>query len=774
MDRKLKKIQLFYLSITILFILFIVGIAFIYSINTIDKRKQELVSELRVVAAELEAQNLEYERKVLNLSNVAESFVRYHRTSVHRQEPFDSLFMSYIMSVVKKSANTYGAGVWFEPYIIDKFKFYGPYAYWSAWKLTPTWSYSSEEYNFHIQNWYAESIKFFRNKRNQIYWTNPYLDTGETKELMITVSSPILYDTTLIGISTQDISMKFLYNWLRKRNVNKSEKSFLYFIKNGHIISLSFDSTNKFTQIRQIDWLDKFNNIITNEPIKSESINIMVEGESHEIFFKQIYPNLIFGIAISNKELMKPIVKMAVPMSLISITFIILLIISHWITIRRITNLSKNVEGLNQYLQSLSDSLPDLTLVIDHNANIIDTNRIARDFFDKPLKDDNLNNFISKINDDFDFYEAIAKVILAGEIKFIAEIRNSKGQHFIGLSKLKKIYIDNKEMLLLVITDITELKQREDEINRLNKNFEALVEERTARLQSVMKDLQLQIEEKIGIENHLKMTNDELLQMNETIANDANNLLILKDELLESKTMLEEANRTKEKFLSLIAHDLKNPVHAALLSSDLIVANFDKMNLQLINDANNNINRSLKHLYKLLDNLLLWSRTQSKRIDFNPIEFSLSKIINNNIMLIKQFADKKNITFELLVGEDIKAYADENMISTVIRNLLSNAVKYSYNGGVIQISADMNPNEVTITIKDYGVGMKKQVLEDLFKIEKSQSTPGTNNEKGTGFGLIISKEFIDMHQGKIIIDSYPGEGSKFTIILPCRTSDLSF
>ena len=170
----------------------------------------------------------------------------------------------------------------------------------------------------------------------------------------------------------------------------------------------------------------------------------------------------------------------------------------------------------------------------------------------------------------------------------------------------------------------------------------------------------------------------------------------------------------------------------------------------------------------LLLNLLEWSRCQSGRMEFNPEYFEIISLIKDVIKLLNDSAQQKSITIFEKLPHNVPVYADKAMISTILRNLISNAIKFTNLGGKVVISAKQKQNDLIVTISDDGIGIKKDAIKKLFHIEESFSTIGTLNEKGTGLGLILCKEFIEKHNGVVWVESEVGKGSVFHFTLPLR------
>jgi PAS domain S-box-containing protein len=238
--------------------------------------------------------------------------------------------------------------------------------------------------------------------------------------------------------------------------------------------------------------------------------------------------------------------------------------------------------------------------------------------------------------------------------------------------------------------------------------------------------------------------------------------------LKKSQKQLKELNATKDKFFSIISHDLKNPFGQLVGFSELIMKSLEKGNYDKIYDFSRVIYDSSHHGMKLLENLLQWSRAQTGRIRFKPVELNLKQVVEATMDSVRSAALKKNIELQNLITEQTVLEADEDMLQTILRNLISNALKYSRPGGDIQIYSIENEGYILISVNDNGIGMKPETADNLFNIAQNVSVKGTANETGTGLGLILCKEFAEKHGGSISVESAYGKGSTFTLELPYR------
>lgn len=241
---------------------------------------------------------------------------------------------------------------------------------------------------------------------------------------------------------------------------------------------------------------------------------------------------------------------------------------------------------------------------------------------------------------------------------------------------------------------------------------------------------------------------------------------VIEAELRQSEQQLRELNSTKDKFFSIIAHDLKNPIGAFKNVLELLYESYDDFSKEELIEFIEPLKDSARQLFNLLENLLLWSRAQTGRIEKSPETFNLNYLINQNINLLKLQAENKNIALTYEGNDQIEVFADMNMLTTVIRNLINNAIKFTPNGGKITITTTQQNDFAIVCIADTGVGMSIEVQKKLFRIDVHHTSLGTNEEKGTGLGLIICKEFVEANGGKIWVESKEGEGSQFYFSIP--------
>lgn len=241
-----------------------------------------------------------------------------------------------------------------------------------------------------------------------------------------------------------------------------------------------------------------------------------------------------------------------------------------------------------------------------------------------------------------------------------------------------------------------------------------------------------------------------------------------RERLAVANKELRKLNATKDKFFSIIAHDLRNPIQSLLMSSELLHCNYEKLAEEKIRKYLSRFHDSANHIAELLEDLLEWARSQQGKLKYNPAEISIHSLAASTVNLLREHAEKKDIHLFSQVEEKTAAFADSNMILTVIRNLVSNAIKFTPGGGEVNILAENRGAEIKVTVADTGVGIEQKDADDLFRIDTQKTSKGTDGEKGTGLGLILCREFVEKNNGCIWVESEPGKGSRFMFTLPVK------
>lgn len=239
------------------------------------------------------------------------------------------------------------------------------------------------------------------------------------------------------------------------------------------------------------------------------------------------------------------------------------------------------------------------------------------------------------------------------------------------------------------------------------------------------------------------------------------------ESLQKSEDNLRKINAEKDKFFSIIAHDLRNPLSGFLKLTQLMSEVLPSLTMEEIQDITLTMRNSATNLYRLLGNLLQWARIQQGTIAFNPELFNLSVIVDESIAMVRESANNKGIEIIHSIPDDLMIFADTNILQTILRNHVSNAVKFTAKGGKVHLAAKLNGgNSVEISIRDTGIGMSREMIDNLFRLDVQTNRIGTEGEPSTGLGLFLCKEFIEKHGGKISVESEVGKGSVFTFTIP--------
>jgi len=236
--------------------------------------------------------------------------------------------------------------------------------------------------------------------------------------------------------------------------------------------------------------------------------------------------------------------------------------------------------------------------------------------------------------------------------------------------------------------------------------------------------------------------------------------------LKENEYKLKVLNADKDRFISILAHDLRSPFNSLLGFLDLLNSNIRNYDIEKSASMVKMIHNSAHNVSNLLKDILIWATSHSGKLPFEPQLLNFPEIIEHVISSVQPVADSKGIKIEYLGDKDILVFADQNMIKTVFRNLISNAVKFTFENGHINILLKTDQGKITCTVSDNGMGISPDSIGKLFDISQTFTTRGTTNEKGTGLGLLICKEFIENHGGRIWVESKLGEGSDFKFELP--------
>ncbi|MDX9845710.1 MAG: tetratricopeptide repeat-containing sensor histidine kinase [Tenuifilaceae bacterium] len=402
----------------------------------------------------------------------------------------------------------------------------------------------------------------------------------------------------------------------------------------------------------------------------------------------------------------------------------------------------------------------------------------------------NISESYLKLNRDVDATNyALRSLLLAQELNSIAEELNTSGLlariyekrgRFKEAANYYKIESTLKDSLFNIQNSEAigkiqaayeidnQIKENEFLRKEQNVNFQKIRIQRISLILSVLL-LFLVIVLMVFIilaNRRIKQAVEQLTRKNEEATEQKETIQQKVKALDEKNSELQSSNSIKNKLISVIAHDLKNPFNSISGYSELLVSNFREYTNDEVENFLGIIHDSAIKGNMLLDNLLQWSRLQTSSIQFLPVEHPLYRIVNDELFFATQKAKEKNIEILNEIQEDLVVYADSNMLKTVIRNLVSNALKFTPEGGTICIVAKKEVASLLISVSDSGMGIEPHIKEKLFTGEAGVTTASTSGEKGTGLGLMICRDFIKKHGGEIWVESKPGHGATFFFRLP--------
>ncbi|MBN1968468.1 MAG: hypothetical protein JXR48_06080 [Candidatus Delongbacteria bacterium] len=415
-----------------------------------------------------------------------------------------------------------------------------------------------------------------------------------------------------------------------------------------------------------------------------------------------------------------------------------------------------NIRSFNEEGKFIHIPDTDTTIVLDYDKNNLELEFSALDFTN-PSR--NTFSYMMEGADKFWTYTDYSrrKVIFSnlsdGNYTFILNSANNDGIWNKNITKYnfvvkkpfwKEFWFIFSSIVIFFSSLLAVYKIRTRQIKKRNEELAYLISIRTADLEEANEEIEFQNQNLIEINSKIEEQNKELNDKNES---------------------LRVLNATKDKFFNIIAHDLRNPLTTIMGFSEILTDNYGMLNEDKKLRFLTNIHESTIAVHKLLENLLEWSRNQTGQIKFNPSIITFNEIISLITPLIKEKAESKNISIEYEYINDIEIFADINMMQTILRNLISNSLKFTPRGGIVSVGCRNEHNLSIIFVKDTGVGIDPEVKERLFSIDSNRSTRGTEDEGGTGLGLILVSDFIRRHDGTIKIYDNKPRGTEFRITL---------
>ena len=540
----------------------------------------------------------------------------------------------------------------------------------------------------------------------------------------------------------------------------------------GHITSLNPIQPENKADAWETKTLQQFNNsklecfgieLINNREYMRFMGAMIVEESCLKCHSHQSYKvgDIRGGISVSvpmdnyNQIARSSIINLTITHGIIYLIILLLLIIGYKQFLKSIKEQNylqkRSIESEKAY-KDVIETTSDLITVLDKTGKILFVNHASINFYGLPPKEC-IGMFV------FDFILTEDKEIT--QAKFF-DCLNSDTNTF---------YFENRQVdkfgkILYVAWNIN-VERNANTVVKITSIARDITETKKAELLLLEKNAKIATQnlEYIKVNEELNKLIGDLSQVN----NELNNT---REELEKINIKLLQLNADKNRFITILGHDLRNLFNTTLGFTELLLKKIQTQDMNKIEQHAHQINQSTILAFNLLEDLLVWAKAQANTLSFNPQKLSLKNVVLELTNIIAVNATEKNISINYLPENDLIVWADNYMLKTMLRNLLSNAIKFTNPGGNITIGAEQNNSSITISVADNGIGMTQMEIDKLFDVTQTQSTPGTANEHGTGLGLLLCKEFVEKHGGKIWVESELGKGSDFKFTLPLKQSEL--
>ena len=400
-------------------------------------------------------------------------------------------------------------------------------------------------------------------------------------------------------------------------------------------------------------------------------------------------------------------------------------------------SVQKSLEASRDDLKSIFDAMNDFVFILDTHGCVLSVNPVVCNqlgFSENELFGMNILELHSPQNLE-NVSHVVSDMLIGKPTLMTGHLTKKYGMNLEVETKISKAKWSGKDALIAVSRDVTDYKKAQ-------RNMEAIINAfKLGEVDAVVqkKDIFL-----VRPETQVRKTEENLKQS------------------VEKQNFLHDLNAKKDKFFSIIGHDLRGMFNSLIVSTDMLIKISKKENSPKITKFATILKKSTHNAYELLENLLTWSRSQRGKIDVTFLELNLKNIIKHNIDLFLERAEQKSILLTYDVPENLKVFVDKNIVDTILRNLIANALKFTYPGGKIHVFIEQKDNCVHISVQDNGTGIEPEDLEKLFRIDSKFKRKGTDKEPSTGLGLILCKELAQKNDGDIWASSEEGRGSIFS------------
>ncbi len=538
-----------------------------------------------------------------------------------------------------------------------------------------------------------------------------------------------IFDTAQVGLAVFD-TKKALIEMRRIFNGEITEEK----IKN--LTNNEIKELLKLTPIKKFNY--KLLEIIDERNSDDFTLDLFIEEKDYSII-KKVYYNILIKedsieveLGIRNpktKEYRLGLCRMTLPKPPYDFNIYV-----SWTDITELKRIENELRNNLQFSQKFLDSAPLVVVMMDKSGNVVLMNRYAEKVLGITFNEIKNKNF-------FTVFKSEEKAIVAQE-KFDRIVDKDVDSY---LHQIVKLTQEGKDYAIRLF--ISTIKDENDKVEGIiSFGLDVTTENRTKE------ELNLTTAEIIKLKHQIERKNKELIKQNRL--------------LRENESKLQNEIVEKNRFFSIIAHDVRSPFTALLGLSSLLATSATTLTREDVTEMASGVHRQAEHIFKLLENLLEWSKMQMKQISFNPEIINLKDAIIEAVVVNKPAAEKKSISIITPQISSVEVFADSTMLDTIIRNLISNAIKFTYEGGEITIDVKEKIRFIEISVIDTGVGISEENIKKIFNYSTIHTTLGTSKEKGTGLGLVLVKDFVEKHGGRITISSREGVGTTVSFMLP--------
>ena len=753
-------------------LLVVISIAFQYYYS-FKMQNNEQYAKLDVAAEKLNTYLSEYNRKALGVANVAGALWEFKQNNSNNNSN-DSLLAAYLYNSATYFPEAVGIGLWYEAYKFNPDKMYcGPYVYWQKDSLILTWDMSSENYNYFNKAWYTTTLPLGWDRRlrrpNKTYWSDAYYDSL-LRQKVIPVCAPIYnYEDNILGVACVSLGLEKFSKYINKTDAGENYKSVVISLRDDIFLANSVEPNLVGKTAEYQKWYKSIRDSVNK--LKPIELSFVLNGINYNGYFKKLTDNVMYGIFVD--EISIEASTLYDTLGLVSVYIFLFFGLLYFVKTenkKKAKESDRQIALLSVY-QKYYNALPEACCVVDSYGKVLEYNKSFADVFvlsNKETSELMLKQLIGSSEDYSSIIDVFTTLEPGGSILLEKKCKKSDDIEFLGEIKIAIADDVQEKKYIIFISDITAQTRHNKDILSINESLNESVEKYKAKLLEKEHEIHLLKLNREELQKELLDLETELDNMQNQLSDETAKVSLLKEDIANKESQILASEKAKNKYLGVIAHDLKTPVNTIHHASEAWLRSLESFDLEMSNEFCNTIYKSSMFLSEILDDLLIWNRNQTGCINCAPMFESMASIVEDVIDLQSSLAENKNIRVVNAIDKNVKVFIDIIMTRTIILNLLANAIKYSEREAeiIIGYNGDNGKGFKTFYVKDNGIGMDTLVMDNIFKNDILYSQKGTENELGTGFGLFITKEFIEKQGGRIWAVSTPGKGSIFYFTLP--------